>query len=78
MREVPEDQQHFSCLLLHGLELPGRVNMRKGLDRSSLSRSSGVTTGGAPGGGTRIAEMSGWHGEGKIGKEIENVFGAGL
>lgn len=49
MREVPEDQQRFSCLLLRGLESPGRVNMRKGLDRSSLSRSSGVTTGGAPG-----------------------------
>lgn len=43
MREVPEDQQHLSGLLLRGLELSGRVNIGRRLDKSSLSRSSSVT-----------------------------------
>lgn len=79
-REVHEDEQRFSCLLMDGLELSSRVDMKKGiLDTSSPRRSSSVTMGGASGkeqGSQR--DWSGWHGEGKMGKETENVFGPGL
>lgn len=56
MREVPEDQQHLSGLLLRGLELSGRVNMRKASRQEQPEQKQQCDYVGCPGGGARITE----------------------